>query len=58
MPQARASDRSHVEFQVDDESVVVLGAALLEVLADTHGAHDAVPALRTLAGGDADERPR
>lgn len=41
-------DRGHVEVQVDTESVVEVADMLTQVLADTHGDHDAVTALAAL----------
>lgn len=48
-------DRGHVEVQVDENSVVEITDALREVLADTHGDHDAVAALARFVEADACE---
>lgn len=48
-------DRGHVEVQVDEESVTTVADALREVLADTHGEHEAVPALEALVRGEQGE---
>lgn len=48
-------DRGHVEIQLDEESVTTVADALREVLADTHGEHEAVPALEALVRADEEE---
>lgn len=48
-------DRGHVEVQIDAESITTVADALREVLADTHGEHEAVSALDALVTADEGE---
>ncbi|MFB6256772.1 MAG: hypothetical protein ABEH58_08645 [Haloplanus sp.] len=45
-------DRRRVEVQVDDDSVLAMADAVREVLAETHGDHEAVSTLEALVATD------